>query len=348
MHTRFFDDALRRVAQVPGITGMGVASNLPLSGGGESKSFWIEGRMPATMADVGSVVGRMESAGSMQAVGATLVRGRWFSESDRGNAPRVAIINESVARRYFGNEDPIGKRISLHRPEVFAEPARLPAGGLWPRWTVIGVIRNVKYENPRDEPENAVYVHYPQGLQVWSWGPRWLVVRTSTDPLRVAAPVRSAMRELDPTMPLGSMMPLDERMSLSLQAPKFTASVVTAFAVVAILLATVGLYGVIGYSVSLETRAFGIRMALGATARNVASHVLARSIRLGLVGVVIGGWGAFLGAKLVESQFFGVGALDPLTYAAAFGGLFSLALLAGYLPSRRAARLNPVSALRSE
>jgi len=347
-HIRFFDDALRSVRDIPGITMAGVASNLPLSGGGESKSFWVEGQMPATLGEVGSVVGRMESAGSLQAVGATLLRGRWFSESDRGGAPNVAIINESVAGRYFGSGDPIGKRISLHRPEAFTDAANLPAGGLWPRWTVIGVIRDVKYTNPRDEPENAVYVHYPQGLQVWNWGPRWLLVRTTTPPLSLAAPVRAAMRRLDPTLPLGSLMPLDERMALSLQAPRFTASVVAAFAIVAVLLATVGLYGVIAYTVSLETRAFGIRMALGATARNVASHVIGRSLRLAAAGILLGSWGAFLGAKLVESNFFGVGALDPLTYATACAGLFALALVAGYVPSRRASRLNPVTALRSE
>ena len=344
-HIRFFDDALRNLSGVPGITSAGVASNLPLSGGGETKSFWVEGRMPTSEADVQKVVGRMESANSLQAVGATLVRGRWFAESDRNGAQLVAIINESVARRFFGSEDPIGKRVSLHAPESL-EPANTAVAR--PRWTVIGVVKDVKYTSARDEPESAVYVHYPQGLEVWNWGPRWLVVRTAGNPLNLAAPVRGAMRRLDPTLPLGSLLPLDERMALSLNAPRFTAFVVAAFAIVAVLLATIGLYGVIAYAVSLETRSFCVRMALGATAGDVARFVMRRSVRLGVAGVLTGVLGAAAVAKWAESQFFGVSAIDPLTYAVAGGVLFGLGLLAGYLPSRKAARVDPVSALRSE
>jgi putative ABC transport system permease protein len=347
-HVQFFDDALRDVRDIPGITAAGVASNLPLSGGGESKSFWIEGKMPASLAEVGSVVGRMESATSLQAVGAALVRGRWFTDADRGSAPRVAIINESVARRFFGTADPIGQRVSLHRPEPYTDSDQLPEGGVWPRWTVIGVIRDVKYTSPRDEPESAVYVHYPQGLEVWNWGPRWLVLRTPGDPLSVAAPVRAAIRQLDPTMPLGSMLPLDERMALSLRAPRFTTAVVATFGAVAVLLAAIGLYGVVAYAVSLETRAFCVRLALGATARDVAKQVLGRSVRLAATGVLAGLWMAYGVAKWTESQFFAVSVTDPVTYLAAAAGLFGLALLAGYVPSRKASRIDPLTALRSD
>jgi putative ABC transport system permease protein len=347
-HTRFFDNALRELSSVPGITAAGVASNLPLSGGGETKSFWVEGQMPASEAEVQKVVGRMESANSLQAVGATLVRGRWFAESDRGGAQRVAIINESVARGFFGTEDPIGKRVSLHPPESLQPASRLPAGGMWPRWTVIGVVKDVNYTNAREEPEGAVYVHYPQGLEVWNWGPRWLVVRTAGNPLNLAAPVRAAMRRLDPTLPLGNLLPLDERMALSLTAPRFTTWVVAAFAIVAVLLATIGLYGVIAYAVSLETRSFGVRMALGATAADVSRYVMRRSLRLGIAGVLTGGVGAIAVAQWAKAQFFGVSAIDPPTYTLAAATLFGLGLLAGYLPSRKAARIDPIAAMRVE
>jgi predicted permease len=347
-HVRFFDDALRRVRDLPGVASAGVSSHLPLSGGGESKSFWVEGRAPSSRAEVASVVGRMESATSLQTIGATLVRGRWFAETDRGAAPRVAIISEGVARKHFGNLDPIGQRISLHPPEALTPQDRRPPGGQWPRWTVIGVLKDVRYASPRDEPEHAVYVHYPQGVPVWPWGPRWLVARTPGDAATAAAPIRSALRALDPTLPLGTMLPLDERMALSLRAPRFTAGLVSAFALVAVLLGSIGLYGVIAYSVSQDTRVFGVRIALGATAMDVSRHVLARGTRLAVAGVAVGLVGAFVASRWIESQLFGVAALDPFTYALAGALLFGLTLVASYIPARRAARVDPLVALRSE
>ena len=345
-HARFFDETLRRVRDVPGITAAGVSSHLPLAGGGETKSFWIEGKEPATNAEVGSVVGRMESARSRDALGLTLVRGRWFEESDRNGAPNVAVISEGVALKYFLGSDPIGQRISLHRPEAL-RPDATPVGG-WPRWTVVGVVRDVKYASPREEPESAVYVHYPQGLQWWNWGPRWLVVRTTVDPTEIASPIRAALRTMDPTLPLTTMLPLDERMALSLRAPKFTAGLVTVFALVAVVLGALGLYGVIAYSVSQETRALGVRLAVGATAADISRHVLARGVRLGMTGMGLGLAGAYAATRLVSSQLFGVDAVDPLTYGAAGGLLFGLTLLVSYVPARRAGRVDPLQALRSD
>ena len=346
-HVRFFDDALRAVREVPGVSSVGVSSHLALSGGGESKSFWVEGREPATNDDVGSVVGRMESAGSRESLGLTLVRGRWFAESDRGGAPRVAVISEGVARKFFPDSDPIGQRIVLHRPEAL-QPESVPPGGRWPRWTVIGIVHDVKYASPRDEPESAVYVHYPQGLQSWTWGPRWLSVRTTLDPASLASPVRAALRSVDPTLPLGSVLPLDERIALSLRAPRFTAGLVTVFALVAVLLGALGLYGVIAYSVSQETRALGVRLAVGATSGNISRHVLARGARLGAVGIGLGLLGAFGATRLISSQLFGVAPMDPVTYVAAGALLFGLTLLAAYVPARRAGRVDPLEALRSD
>jgi putative ABC transport system permease protein len=346
-HARFFDDVLRRVSAIPGVASVGVSSHLPLSGGGESKSFWIEGREPATMAEVASVVGRMESASSLRTLGVTLKRGRWFEETDRGGAPNVAIISESVARKYFGGLDPIGQRISLHRPEALT-PDRLPPGGRWPRWTVVGVIGDVKYASPRDEPESAVYVHYPQGLMTWTWGPRWLVVRTAGDPMTIASPIRATLREIDPTLPLSTLMPLDERMALSRRAPRFTAGLIMVFAILAVLLGAVGLYGVIAYAVSQETRAIGVRVALGATAGNVSRHVLARGARLAASGIGLGLLGAFVTSRLVKAQLFAVEAVDPLTYALAAAVLLVVALGASYLPARRAARVDPLVSLKAD
>jgi putative ABC transport system permease protein len=345
---RFYDEVIRRVSALPGITAAGVASNLPLSGGGETKSFYIEGREPATLTQVPNVVGRMESASSLEAMGATLVSGRWFAESDRGNAPRVAIIAEGVARKFFGGEDPIGKRIALHPPEALSPANKLPPGGKWPRWTVIGVVKDVNYSSPRDEPEQAVYVHYPQGKQVWTWGPQWLVARTAGNPAASASAIRAALKAVDPTMPLGDMLPLTVRMEQSLRAPRFTAGLIATFAIVSLLLGVIGLYGVIAYTVSQETRAFGIRIALGATSGDVSRHVLSRGIRLALVGTAAGVIGTFATTKLIRAQLFGVSTLDPVAYGIAVVALLVLTVLASYVPARRAAKVDPLLALRAE
>ena len=343
-HARFFDEALRRVAEVPGVRSAGVSSHLPLSGGGESKSFWIEGKEPTTNAEVGSVVGRMESAGSREALGLTMVRGRWLVDADRYGSPNVAVISEGVARRFFPDSDPIGQRIFLHRPAAL-RPDGTPPGG-WPRWTVVGVVKDVKYASPREEPESAVYVHYAQGVQWWNWGPRWLVVRTTVDPATVVAPIRTALRAMDPTLPLSTMLPLDERMALSLRAPKFTSGLVTVFALVAVVLGALGLYGVIAYSVSQETRALGVRLAVGATPADVSRHVLARGARLGVLGIALGLLGSFAATRLISTQLFGVAPIDPLTYGAAGTLLFGLTLFASYIPARRAGRVDPLEAMR--
>jgi putative ABC transport system permease protein len=345
---RFFDEVVRRVSAVPGVTMAGLSSHLPLTGGGETKSFYIEGRAPATLAELPSVVGRMESARSLPSLGATLVRGRWFSESDRGRAPLVAIINDGVARRFFGDANPIGQRIVLHRPEALTPSPQLAPRQRRPRWTVIGVVRDVNYATPRDEPERAVYVPYPQGAQFWSWGPQWLVARTAGDPAGSANAIRAALRDVDPDLPLDDVMPLTERTSESLMAPRLTASLVAAFATVAVLLAVIGLYGVIAYAVSRESRAFGVRVALGATTADVLRHVLARGARLAIVGVGVGLAASLVATAWIKSQLFGVRPLDAVTIAAATATVVFLTLLASYFPARRAARVDPLVALRSE
>ena len=159
--TRYWDEAIQRVEGLPGVTAAGVSSHLPLTGGGESKSFWVEGRAPTELSAVPSVVGRMESARSLEAMGVTLLRGRWFAETDGASVPYVAILGESVARRFFPNEDPLGKRISLFPPEELYPAEKLPPGGRWPRFTVVGVVQDVRYGDARSDVENAVYVHYP-------------------------------------------------------------------------------------------------------------------------------------------------------------------------------------------
>ena len=346
--TRYWDEAIQRVEGLPGVTAAGVSSHLPLTGGGESKSFWVEGRAPTELSAVPSVVGRMESARSLEAMGVTLLRGRWFAETDGASAPYVAILGESVARRFFPNEDPLGKRISLFPPEELYPAEKLPPGGRWPRFTVVGVVQDVRYGDARSDVENAVYVHYRQGRRTWAWGPQWLVVKTTLPPATAMSALRAALRSLDPTLPLTDMLPLADRMGQSLRAPRFTTTLVATFAIVAVLLGVIGLYGVIAYSVAQETRSIGVRLALGATPGRIARLVLQRGARLAVIGIAIGLVGAVAATRWIESQLFGVSAVDPVTYAAGSVALLALAMLASWLPARRAAHTDAMTALRAD
>ena len=345
---RFHAEVVRRVRELPGVIEAGVSSHLPLAGGGETKPFWVEGRMPPDLASVPSVVGRMESARSLPAMGVTLVSGRWFEDTDDASAPFVAIIGEAVARRFFSREDPIGRRISLFPPEALYPPDNLPPGGRWPRFVIVGVVKDVRYGDARSEIESAVYVHHPQGRRAWSWGPEWLVVRTNLPDRAAIDAIRNALRPLDATLPLTDALPLEERMAQSLRAPRFTAALVATFAAVAVVLGVIGLYGVIAHSVAQETRAIGVRLALGATPRDIARLVLRRGARLAGIGLLIGVAGAMVATRWIRSQLFEVTASDPATYAAAAVALLGLALLASWVPARRAARTDAMAVLRME
>ena len=345
---QYWDEAIQRVRELPGVTAAGVSSHLPLTGGGESKSFWVEGRAPTELSAVPSVVGRMESARSLEAMGVTLLHGRWFAESDDESAPYVAVLGQSVARRYFPNEDPLGKRVSLYPPEELYPADKLPPGGRWPRFTVVGVVQDVRYGDARDDVEHAVYVHYPQGRRTWPWGPQWLVVKTTLPTATAMTTLRAALRSLDPTLPLTDMLPLADRMGQSLRAPRFTTTLVATFAIVAVVLGVIGLYGVIAYSVAQETRSIGVRLALGATPGRIARLVLQRGARLAIIGIVVGLAGAVAATRWIESQLFGVSAADPVTYAVGSLSLLALAMLASWLPARRAAHTDAVTALRAD
>ena len=345
--TAFYERLLERVRALPGVRAAGVTSAIPLDGGGQSKSFWIEGRPPARkLAEVAHVSGRQESAGSLEAMGVALRRGRWFTPADDSTAPRVALISESVARRFFPNDDPIGQRISLAPPEHLWPASELPPGGRFPRWTVVGVVGDVKYEGLRAEPEMLVYTPHLQRAPEWTWGPGWLVVRASGDPASLGDAVRRAVRALDPDQPVAAMQTLGERVDAALRQPRFLVALVGAFAAAALVLGAVGLYGVIAYAVAQETPAIGVRMALGARPRDVLAMVLGRAAGLAGLGVVVGLAAALALGRVMASLLFGVGARDGVTLAGTGVVVLVVALAAALVPARRAARVDPAVALR--
>jgi predicted permease len=345
---QFYDAVLAKAAAIPGVDLVGVASHLPLSGGGETKSFWVEGHAPNRLEDLPNVVGRMESPNTLKVLGVPLLRGRWFTDQDGPDAPYVAIIGESVARRYFANSDPLGQRISLHAPEALSPPTGNRAGLLWPRFTVIGVVKDVQYGDARDAKEDAVYVNYAQGRQVWTWGPQWLVIKTSRPAGLIGDELRDALHTIDASMPVTDVRPLSEQMALSLKAPRFTAGLIATFAIVAALLGIVGLYGVISYTIAQETPAFGVRLALGAQPGDISAMVLRRGLVLAGAGVVVGIAGAIASTRFISAQLFGVQPLDLPSYAVATTVLILLSLLATARPARRAASTDVLVALRAE
>jgi putative ABC transport system permease protein len=259
-----------------------------------------------------------------------LLQGRDFTEQDDEKAPRVAIINETFARRFFPGEDPIGKRFSLGRPDA-------------PKTLVIGVVQDGKYAGLNEDPKPFV----SRPLWQSDVGATSVIARTEGDEQKLKAAVSREVQQLDSHLPMSGNT-LVERMSLPLLPARIAASVLGAFGLLALALAAIGIYGVISYAVSTRTHEIGIRMALGAQRTDVLRLVLGQGLRLTLIGVSIGLSAALALTRLMKSLLFGVSATDPTTFLIASLLLAGVALLACYVPARRAAKVDPMVALRHE
>jgi putative ABC transport system permease protein len=348
VHT-FFPQVLERVRALPGVETAGVSSHRPLGGGGMSRHFSVEGRpIPASRSEVPRVSARQESAGSLQALGVTLLRGRLFDERDGTGQPRVAVVSQEIVRRFFPNEDPIGQRVLFEAPEALSDPRGLPPGGRWPRWTIVGVIADVRYQGLGDTPEAVVYVPYLQRNTAMPWAPGYLIVRAMGDPSSLVPAIRRLVAQVDPDQAAGEAMTWEELRRQSLGGTRFNAAVMGAFAAVALALAVLGVYGIVSYSVRQRRREIGVRMALGARGRDVARLVLGQGLRLAACGAVMGLAGAVALGRALTGLLYGVQPADPPTLATVAGLLAATAVAACYLPARAASRVDPASALRDE
>jgi putative ABC transport system permease protein len=259
------------------------------------------------------------------------VRGRDFTERDRDPAPAVVIVNTTLARTHWPNEDPIGKRLR------FGE-----GGDDWMQ--IVGVVGDSKNVGLDADPMPLVYIpHHNFPLPFMN-----IVARSSAGPGVVASIVREQVKQIDPDLPVDRAVPMDEIVRDSVAEPRFRTLLLTAFAVMATVLAAVGVYGLISYSVAQRTREIGIRMALGAKPGQVMRPVLREGLVLGLAGVTIGLVGALAATRLLSAFLFGVVATDPTTFAGVALLLLSVAFVASYIPSRRALRIDPINALRAE
>jgi len=276
--------------------------------------------------------------GYFATMGIAMVTGRDFSERDGSGAPIVAIVNQEFVKRYFPNENPLGKRLEIGWDQDTAKTGgNVTLGG-----EIVGVVGNVKRRGLADEVYPEMYASYMQP----TFGNFSVVVRSTAAPTTVIAGIRAQMRELDRDLPVSELRQLSEVVSASVSRPRFYTMLLGVFASIALVLAAVGIYGVISYAVSLRTRELGIRIALGATGRQVSRLVLRQGVALALGGVVLGGAGAYWLTRLLGKLLFGVTATDPLTFFGVAGLLTVIAALACYVPARRAARVDPLLAMR--
>jgi putative ABC transport system permease protein len=329
----FYRELLQKIRSLPGVQSAGATSILPLSGNNSSGSFRIEGReVPQGQS---SPHGDRWAATTdyFSTMKIPIVRGRYFDDRDTLDSQPVAIIDESMQRKYWPNEDPVGKRITFQ------------GGQNNPIWReIVGIVGHVKHKGLEGESRVQYYIPHSQ-VQNSSMN---LVVRASVEPSSLTGAVRGAIREMDKDLPVFRVRTMEQYVSDSTAQRRFALTLVAIFAAVALALAAVGLYGVLSYSITQRSHEIGIRMALGAQVRDVLRLVVGQGMTLALAGVLLGGVAAFMLTGLMANLLFDVKAKDPLTFAMIAVLLTLVALLACLVPARRATRVDPIESLRYE
>jgi predicted permease len=315
----------------PGLQSAGFATYVPLSGSDNGWSVFIEGRPPLPVGMYNMAKYRPVSAGYFETIGIPLLRGRSFAAADTAESPWVVVINDSMAREYWPSESPIGQRLHF-------------AGPTWR--TVIGVVGDVLHEGLDGEAKAEMYVPVEQAPNIQS--DSTIVVRTSVDAGPAAAELRAAVSAIDAAIPVDRIETMEQLVSGSVAQPRFRTTILAAFSLLALVMASIGIYGVMNYLVIQRTREFGIRLSLGATATDVLRLVLRRAAVLIGAGTCLGLVGSVLLVRLITKLLFGTAPLDPLTFAAVPVLLAAVALVASYIPARRATRIDPIVALRYE
>jgi putative ABC transport system permease protein len=333
----FYEELIARLKVLPRVVNASVVFQLPLGGSAAATSVAIEGR-PVEPADRPMVVIHMAGRDYFRTMGIPLVRGRGFTEHDTLNAPPVLIVNDALARQYFPGEDPIGKRIA---PGFSTVRTRDEDSGMR---EIVGVVADVKHRSLQGAPQPEIY--FPQSQMPMS--AMTVVVRTAGDPRALQGAVREVVQSLDANAPVYGVRTVEEILNRSVATPRFNTLLLGLLAAVALILTTVGLYGVIAYSVSENTAQIGIRMALGAQRSDVFKLIVGQGMVLTSAGVTIGLAAAYGLTPLMSGLLFGVTATDPWTFGSVAGLLIAVAAVACYLPARRAMNVDPLVALRYE
>jgi predicted permease len=329
----FYDQVLERVSALPGVVSAGYTTSVPLTWKGGANGFTIEGRQPEPGL-VTNAIHRQISAAYFQTMGIVLREGRYFDDRDSKQSLPVAIVNEAMAR-YWPNEDPLGKRFKLGVPDA-------------PWLTIVGIVADVR-QMGMDVPVKAeMYLPYRQISSHPWYGPRDLVVRTARDPMNLVSAVREVIRAVDPDQPVSNVATMEDLLTKETGSRRLGMILLSAYAGLALLLASLGVYGVLSYLVVQQTPEIGVRLALGALQRDILGLVLKKGAVLVLSGVAIGGIAAFALTRLMASLLFGVSATDPVTFLGISLLLTGVALAACFVPARRATKVDPMVALRYE
>jgi putative ABC transport system permease protein len=330
----FYDQLLGGIAQQPGVRSVGVTTALPMAGGGDYLAFFVEGKPVARTDRTPDAESRIVDPAYFRTLEIPLRRGRVLTEQDTEGAPLSVVINEALARKYFPGEDPIGKRIT------FGDPQQADV-----RWlNVVGIVGDVRQSSLATDA-------YPQVFRSYRQYPRralTVVVRTTSEPTAFANTLRQQVLSFDPQQPVYNLRTVEQVLAKSIARPRFNTLLITVLAGVALVLAAVGIYGVISYSVTQRTHEIGVRMALGATAGNVLRLVVGHGMFIAGAGLIVGVLGALAVTRIMGTLLYGVSAWDPVTYSALVFLLGTIALIASYIPARRATKVNPVVALRHE
>ena len=329
----FYRDLLGRINALPGVERAGAVNVLPLGANFDTAGTEPEGFVHGP-GETPYPERYIVTPGYLAAVGIRLVRGRLLTEADQENAPLVALISNTAAARWWPSQDPIGRRVKVPGFDYQPQPWR----------TVVGVVQDVKQAGLDAPPTMQIYLPHAQ----YRNGGLTLVVRTKSDPLNLAAEVRGQVTEVDPEQAVSNIASMDQVLFDSISSRRFSATLLGALAGLGLLLASVGVYGVISYGVSQRTREIGIRMALGAARGDVLSLVVGEGVKLLLLGVGAGAISSLLLTPVLSGLLFGVSPRDPVAFAASAVFLAAVALLACYVPARRASRIDPMVALRYE
>ena len=334
----FYDAALEKIRAIPGVTAADFSNTPPFFSFGNSNGFAIEDRTPAGRWEPGDMLTRIDTAGYLETIGATLVAGRHFTIADREGTPDVAIVNQSFANMFFPGQSVIGRRISLTDATTPENPNRR-------RWrTIVGVVKEIRERGYNWPPKPVTYIVL---RQIADWTAGQLVVRSRLDsPLTLLNPIRRAIQEIDPDQPIGQARTFDEILALDQTSRRQQMALLSLFAGLSLVMACLGIYAVLAYMVESRKHEVGIRMALGAGRTDVVRLVATQGLRLTGLGALLGVTGVAFGGRLLESSLYGVRPFDPATVAAVCGIVGLVALCACVVPARQAASTQPTVALK--